>query len=209
MTMQLPLSWDGDPNADPNEVLGVLMAEASTFTSGLSIAFGDNQINVQGSLPSTLVTTSVCPGQRGPDVQLQKPGTLEPTRLHRETPNTARFHVIVFAGEPESTSPYLKAFSKAKECSQFLSNANPPISWLTIAGKTGPSAFELLGVTPFGKTFYDQKQTAHARYGVDIQKGAVVVLRPDGWVATATVLAASAAEELETYFKAVFDAPAR
>lgn len=39
MTMQLPIGWKGDPNADPNEVLGHVMEEASTFASGLSIEF--------------------------------------------------------------------------------------------------------------------------------------------------------------------------
>lgn len=35
MTMQLPEGWTGDPDADPNEVLGQLMAEAVTISPGL------------------------------------------------------------------------------------------------------------------------------------------------------------------------------
>jgi phenol 2-monooxygenase len=197
MTMQLPLGWEGDPNADPNEVLGHVMQEASTFTSGLSIEFAENTFNVQGSFVST---TGPKPGQRGPDVQLQKPGTFEVTRLHKETPNTAHFYIVVFAGEPEHTSLPLFALSKAVKSSIFLDDARLPISWLTIPAKSGPSAFELLGVTPFGKVFYDQKQTAHVRYGVDVRKGAVVVLRPDGWLATVATLGREAVRELERYF---------
>jgi phenol 2-monooxygenase len=200
MTMQLPLGWKGDPQADPNEVLGSVMEEASTFTSGLSIAFDINSINVQGSFVSSSDPAPVSPGLRGPDVQLQKPGTNEATRLHKETPNIGRFHVVVFAGDPSHTSSSIASLLKSLETSQLLSSTTLPISWLTIPVKSGPSAFEVLGIIPFGKVFYDQKNTAHVRYGVDVKKGAIVVLRPDGWVATAVALKIGAVEELEEYF---------
>ena len=200
MTMQLPVDWKGDPNADPNEILGTVMEEASTFTSGLSIAFDLNNVNVAGSFRSNVNSAPVKSGQRGPDVQLQKPGTLEATRLHKETPNIAIFHAIVFAGEPEHTSVYLKEFSVAWEKSKIFSGVSP-ISWLTIPAKSGPSAYELLGVAPIGKVFYDKEQTAHSRYGVDVKKGAIFVIRPDGWVGTAVALKGDAVEELETYFE--------
>ncbi|KUJ22527.1 FAD/NAD(P)-binding domain-containing protein [Mollisia scopiformis] len=201
MTMQLPLGWSGDANADPNEVLGVVMEEASTFTSGLSIAFDLNGANIQGSFVPSTDPAPVSPGQRGPDVQLYKPGTNEVTRMHRETPNNARFFVVVFTGEPEYTSSALNELAQAVEASKILSDAKLPISWLTIPAKSGPSAFELLGIMPFGKVFYDSKKTAHARYGVDLQKGGIFVLRPDGWVGTATALKVDAVVELEMYFR--------
>jgi phenol 2-monooxygenase len=203
MTMQLPIGWKGDTNADPNEILGNVMEKASTFTSGLSIAFDLNVLNVKGSFESSSKPAPVSPGQRGPDVQLQKPGTREATRLHKEAPNNARFHVVVFAGEPNYTSTSLKSFSDSLEGSKVFSNARLPISWLTIPANSAPSAFELLGIMPFGKVFYDEKQTAHNRYGVDIKRGGVMVLRPDGWVGTSTSLRDGAVVELEVYFKSV------
>lgn len=204
MTMQLPLNWEGDQNADPNEILGTVMEEASTFTSGLSIAFDVNNINIAGSFKSNIHPTPVNPGQRAPDVQLQKPGTFEATRLHKETPNIARFHVVVFAGEPEYTSTHLKEFSAAWQDSKLCSSVSLPISWLTIPAKTSPSAYELLGVAPFGKVFYDKEQTAHSRYGVDVKKGGIWVIRPDGWVGSSITLQKSAVEELQDYFDSVF-----
>lgn len=197
MTMQLPVGWKGDPIADPNEVLGHIMKEASTFTSGLSIEFPANILNVQGSFVSTIGPS---PGQRGPDVQLQKPGTFETTRLHKVTPNVSRFYVVVFAGEPEHTSTSFLGFSKAVESSKLFVDARLPLTFLTIPGKTGPSAFELLGGIPLGRLYFDQKQTAHARYGVDVKSGAIVVLRPDGWIGTGTILGSMAVKELEKYF---------
>jgi phenol 2-monooxygenase len=200
MTMQLPIGWKGDPNADPNEILGVVMEEASTFTSGLSIAFDANEVNVTGSFTATSSPPPVSAGQRGPDVELQKPGTGEITRLHRETPNIAQFHAVVFAGNPEYTSNSLKVFSEAWESSSLFSSTKVPVRWLTIPAASGPSAYELLGVMPLGKVFYDAKGTAHERYGIDVVKGGVVVLRPDGWVATLTGLGIETVVELEGYF---------
>jgi phenol 2-monooxygenase len=201
MTMQLPLDWQGDPKADPNEILGVVMAEASAFTSGLSIAFDENLLNVAGSLKSSL--KAVLPGQRAPDALLQKPGTFENTRLHKETPNVARFHIIVFAGNPASTHPALHKVDATLKASSFFSSGKLPISWVTIPSEIGPSAYELLGIMPFGKLFYDRDQIAHERYGVDVEKGGVFVLRPDGWVGTALTLTEETVSELETYFKGV------
>ncbi|KAH8815351.1 3-propionate hydroxylase [Xylogone sp. PMI_703] len=197
MTMQLPLGWTGDPNADPNEVLGVVMEEASTFTSGLSIAFESNMLNVIGSPPNG--GFFVAPGQRGPDVELQKPGTFEVTRLHKQTPNNSIFYIVLFAGEPETTSPRLKELSAAIGESRYFGNPKLPVSWLTIPAKSGPSTYELLGTAPLGKTFYDQKQTAHARYGINVKEGGIVILRPDGWVGTICKLS-NAVEDMEKYF---------
>jgi phenol 2-monooxygenase len=56
---------------------------------------------------------------------------------------------------------------------------------------------------PLGKVSYDEKQTAHERYGIDVRQGGVVLLRPDGWTGTMTVLNTGAVAELETYFKGV------
>jgi phenol 2-monooxygenase len=54
---------------------------------------------------------------------------------------------------------------------------------------------------PFGKIFYDRKHTAHIRYGLNTESGGIIVLRPDGWVGTATVLKAEPVDELELYFR--------
>jgi phenol 2-monooxygenase len=201
MTMQLPIGWQGDPKADPNEILGVIMEEASTFTSGLSISFDLNDLNKKGSFEAGSSPGPITPGQRGPDVQLFKPGTNEATRLHKETPNKAKFHIVVFVGEPNHTASLLKEFATAFEASEIFSKSRLPISWLTIAAKSGPSAFELLGAMPFGKIFYDPKHTAHIRYGINTESGGIIVLRPDGWVGTATFLKAEAVDELELYFR--------
>ncbi|KAJ9322366.1 hypothetical protein DTO027B5_4919 [Paecilomyces variotii] len=202
MTMQLPIGWTGDPNADPNVILGQVMAEAAAFTSGLSICYeSDDLLNVQGSLKQALRDNRVpAPGERGPDVELQKPGTFETTRLHREIPNTALFHVVVFVGDTVYTSPTACTVFAAVRKSHYLSDPRLPVSWRTIIAGKGPSPYEMLGTEPLGKVFFDSQHTAHARYGVDLGSGAIIVLRPDGWIGTMVSLAPAAIAELELYF---------
>ncbi|PSN60218.1 hypothetical protein BS50DRAFT_536146 [Corynespora cassiicola Philippines] len=199
MTMQLPENWEGDPNADPNEVLGKVMAEAATFSSGLGIYYEpDSLLN----LLQASHLSSVQPGRRAPDVALRKPATFEPTRLQIETPNIATFYVVLFAGNISKTKPFLSAFSSCVMGLPWLFGSQSPISWISIfAGAGGPSAYESLGGMPFGRVFYDRDCSAHDRYGIDIEKGAVFVLRPDGWVGTVLELDIGAGPALETYFK--------
>ncbi|KAF2033436.1 FAD/NAD(P)-binding domain-containing protein [Setomelanomma holmii] len=198
MTMQLPENWTGDPDADPNEILGHVMKEAATFSSGLGIFYEpDTYLN----LAQTSGLSSVLAGQRAPDVPLQKPATFESTRLQVETPNTATFYVTLFAGDVAVTKLLLAAFTEAVSKLPWLFDADLPISWLSIfAGPGGPSAFETLGGMPFGRVFYDEDHSAHQRYGIDVEKGAVIGLRPDGWVGTVVEMDGGAAEKLERYF---------
>lgn len=199
MTMQLPENWEGDPEADPNELLGKVMAEAATFSSGLGIYYEpDTYLNLEQSPGSSAVQA----GQRAPDVSLQKPATFEATRLQTETPNTARFYIVLFAGDVALTKSRLAAFTNSITSYQWFFDARLPFSWISIFdGPGGPSAYETLGGMPFGRVFYDSDHGAHARYGVRAETGAVVVLRPDGWVGTVTDLATEGAHALANYFQ--------
>ncbi|ORY15435.1 FAD binding domain-domain-containing protein [Clohesyomyces aquaticus] len=199
MTMQLPEDWEGDPNADPNEILGTVMAEAATFSSGLGIFYRpDNTLNDRNT-PSL---ASVSPGERAPDVVLQKPATFETTRLQTETPNVARFYIVLFAGDVAKTKSSLATFTSSVGGIDWLFSPKSPIAWVSVfAGPGGPSAYETLGGMPFGRVFYDEDYSAHSRYGVNTYKGAVFVLRPDGWVGTVTQLGSGAGDALAAYFK--------
>ncbi|KAL1795457.1 hypothetical protein ACET3X_005681 [Alternaria dauci] len=200
MTMQLPEGWTGDPHADPNEILGVVMAEAATFSSGLGIYYEpDAYLNLVQSADTA--SSSVQPGQRGPDVALRKPATFEATRLQSETPNTAMFYIVLFAGEVARTRLALGSFMAAMEKMTWLRDSDAPVSCLSIiAGPGGASTYEILGGMPFGRVFYDEDSSAHLRYGVATEKGAAVVLRPDGWVGTVVELDEDARGKLERYF---------
>lgn len=196
MTMQLPEKWSGDPNADPNEVLGVVMEEAATFSSGLGIFYpADRLLNV-----SNVFTESRLSGRRVPDVPLQKPGTLEATRMHKVTPNMGIFYIVMFAGEPSQTKGAIQILAKGIISSRL---ANKPwLRYIIISTTIGPSVYELLNIdSTFAHVLYDVTGEAHRTYSVQLAEGAVYVLRPDGWIGTALELSGSrVVEELEGYF---------
>lgn len=78
------------------------------------------------------------------------------------------------------------------------------LSFLTILPRQASSAYELLGRDPLGRCFFDvDAGDAYARYGIDVDVGGVVLLRPDGWIATLLALDIGSVEALEGYFDAI------
>ena len=122
MTNRPPENWQGKPEElDVNQLLGKLMAEAGTFSSGLGIRYVANKdasMVVEGSWKPAESLDMVASGMRAPDVTLLRPGTFVPTRLQSETPNTACFSVVVFAGH--SSSPGESEFYAAFDALQHL-----------------------------------------------------------------------------------------
>ncbi|KAI0849565.1 3-propionate hydroxylase [Daldinia vernicosa] len=202
MSNHLPEKWQGDPDADVNVVLAQVLEEIGTFTDGLGISYEvqqDNPLNVEGSFISAF--PRVKPGMRGPDITLLRPGTLESTRLIRELPNTANFNILIF------TRNQIPAILKVvyDDITRSLALERPILmsylKFITILPKPTPSPYESLGHEPIGRVYFDKEDgTAYHRYGIDISRGAIVVLRPDGWVGTMIELGDRAAWELESYF---------
>lgn len=58
-------------------------------------------------------------------------------------------------------------------------------------------------MTPFGKVYFDEKVQAHEIYGVDWDRGAIVVFRPDGWVGTTVGL--DEVDKLGVYFEDILE----
>ncbi|KAF2855334.1 FAD/NAD(P)-binding domain-containing protein [Plenodomus tracheiphilus IPT5] len=199
MTMQLPEHWTGDPNADPNVVLGEVMKKAAGFSTGLGIYYSpDSFLNIE---QDHMGVSSVKAGQRAPDGYIQKPATFEPTRLYTQTPNIAHFYILVFAGDVAVTKLAFAAFTSAMGRLAWLDEAGVPVSKMTIfAGHGGPSVHEMVDGVPFGRVFFDERVAAHERYGINVNKGAVFVLRPDGWVGTVIALDEQAAAKVSWYF---------
>ena len=80
------------------------------------------------------------------------------------------------------------------------------LDYVTILDTPLPNAYNMLHHDPLGRVFFDDaQQSGHKRYGIDLQQGAVVVLRPDGWVGTMMRLGASTRAELEQYFERIFE----
>jgi phenol 2-monooxygenase (NADPH) len=177
MSRKWPSWYMGDPDADPNIVLGEVFEKAATFNTGLGISYGPNVLNQ--SSPSQL---NVIPGSRPPDVVLTSPATKENIRFQRVTLNSAKFWVVVFTGNTESTRPALLQLERDLEADQVL-KTHKAIAWLTIIMDFSCSPYEGLGMKPFGNAYFDPSGSAHEKFGVDLEKGALVILRPDGLLA--------------------------
>ncbi|KAI1081996.1 FAD binding domain-containing protein [Whalleya microplaca] len=206
MTGRFPENWQGDPNADVHEVLGRLMGEAGAFNSGLGIFYelqADNPLNMLGSFSGS--QELVKPGMRAPDVSLLRPGTFEATRLIRELPNSARFGVLVFSADREQALPET-TYDGLKNSRVLQSLADTGcLTFMTVIPTQVSSAYEFLGHEPLGRVYFDTAdKAAYRRFGIQPAGGAVVVLRPDGWIGTMVALRAEAGLELEVYFRRIF-----
>ncbi|KAI5863033.1 FAD binding domain-containing protein [Durotheca rogersii] len=206
MTNRLPEDWQGDPGADVNAILGDLMAEAGAFSSGLGISYEvrkTNPLNVDGSfrIPQQLVR----PGVRAPDVTLLRPGTFEPTRLMRELPNTACFTVLVFVADGTPAVPEVVYRGVRKSWSFQTLVSKGCLRFVTILPAPASSPYEVLGCEPIGRAYFDQEgRAAYMRYGIEPTAGALVLVRPDGWVGTMVSLGPETVSELELYLRNVF-----
>ncbi|KAI9657920.1 MAG: hypothetical protein M1821_002577 [Bathelium mastoideum] len=199
MTMQLPIGWKGDPNADPNEVLGGVLAEAASFSSGLGISYSakdaNNTLNCYRSNASAL--DKVQPGQRLPDIILQKPGTFENTRLHAETPNRGLFYVLLLTGSAYGAVNEIRQHLDATDFSMPVE-----VEWLTVLLGKWPSPYEILGGPPIGKYFCDVDGSGHAQFSSFAEKqGLIAVLRPDGWLGCLLPLEPLSINAIKSYFE--------
>ncbi|KAI1451955.1 FAD binding domain-containing protein [Annulohypoxylon moriforme] len=205
MTNRLPENWKGDSDADVNVVLGQLFEESCTFNTGLGIYYEiqeENPLNVEGSFTSS--HPLIKPGRRGPDITLLRPGSFEHTRLLRELRSYATFHILVFASEKKPPIPNAVFEDVAgSPVLQLLINRSH-LNFMTILpGFKIPSPYEFLGHTPLGRAYFDHvDRAAYQQYGIGTE-GAIVVLRPDGWIGTMIKLGMDAILELEGYFDGI------
>lgn len=190
MTHKWPLWYKGDPSADPHVVLGRIFEEASSFNTGLGISYSENVINqmnpvyYNSSCSKTAESEpgSIVPGSRAPDTELITPCTNLKIRLHRVTRNICKFKIVVFTGTAKlEPAPALKALREYLQRHPHLAS-HEAIGWITIPGGLSCSSYEALGMDPLGETYYDPSGSAHKRYGVSLERGGVVVIRPDGLV---------------------------
>ncbi|KAJ3580029.1 hypothetical protein NPX13_g537 [Xylaria arbuscula] len=197
MTNRLPEGWQGDSTADVNDVLGQVMEEAGTFSSGLSIAYESTIDNPLVS--NTLSSGPVNPGMRAPDIALLKPGTFERTRLIRETTNVGSFYAVFFAADCSQGDPMVE-WRSVQQSKQLIADVqNRSITYLTILPTKAPLIRGSLG-----RAYFDvEGQAGYKRYGIDLARGGVIVIRPDGWILDIVSAESDIVYELETMFEGI------
>ncbi|KAI0861069.1 FAD binding domain-containing protein [Xylaria cubensis] len=203
MNNRLPEDWRGDPNADVNEILGQVLEEAGTFSSGLGISYEpliDNPLVRSSSSSRTLK-----PGMRAPDIYLLRPGTFDRTRLIRETPSVGCFYAVFFVGESSQT--LLEAGLREVEQSRLLKGyiQNRCLTYLTILATKQPSVYGSLG-----RAYFDiEGRPGYQRYGVDPDQGCIFVIRPDGWICAVIPLDMNVKHQLEALFEGILFEPSQ
>ena len=189
---KLPPGYGGDAH----KVLGDVLESSAQFTIGLGVHYEANTLNRDSSV------SVVEPGWRGPDVLVHRPGSKIPMRLHQVTKNYGKFWIVVFAGSPFRTRSKLRALREYLDGPQsFTARLTDAFTFITVIAGPGLQADEVLGVERFGDAFYDVDESAHVRYGIAADEGAVLILRPDGTLGFAAGLHESAklAEYLEAF----------
>lgn len=189
----------------PREILKEWFSDMNmqSFTLGLGVSYPANLIN-KVSVGSSKATVDV--GERAPDVFVSTLGTADPIRLHQILKNTGAFSILVFAGAPRVSRPYLAKLCDALNASDIWISRLPrrAVRWIILCADSGNAAHEVLGMPPMGggRVYLDTTRAAHEVYGVDVERGALVVMRPDGWVGT--IAGVDEIEALEAYFRGIF-----
>jgi phenol 2-monooxygenase len=146
---------------------------------------------------------TIDPGERLPDSTVHRVGTNDPTRLHTVFQNNAQFHVIVLTGNPfrpQALRNY-HAFYVHSAREGSIKRYKRALRFITIIAGHDIGTTEILqGLPPLGIAYFDPLRKAHEAYGVDTSSGAVIVIRPDGFLGTAIRLGADSWKDIDSYF---------
>lgn len=197
---EIPEQLKGDPDADAHQLLTEVYKKNASLNTGLGITYPTDDVTVIAS--TTAVSQKISPGERAPDVLVQRPGFQVPLRVHTVTKNCGKFTIMLFCGDPSQTQASSKDFRKYLDGpTSFLRYPVDVFQGVTIIAGSNEagSPDEKLGTTCFGSAFYDVDGSAHGRYGIPVSKGAVIVTRPDGTIGTVCALGDGAS--LSKYFE--------
>lgn len=184
------------------------------FSLGFGVEYIESIINVVDfEVPTPPIGLGVCPGQRSPDGWMTTYPSAKSTHLFLETPHIGCFHILIFAADISINKGVVQQFEAHlhEELSFTQRYGGGPMDaktfsflFITTTGREeverSPLAL-VLSAEPY-KMYIDTREdggigSLHERYGVDAQ-GAIVVVRPDGWVGTFVVL--QNYEKLDQYF---------
>lgn len=182
---EIPEQLKSNSDADAHKLLTETYKKNASLNTGLGIIYPPDDLTVV--VPAAPVAQKIQPGERAPDVFVQRPGLRIPLRLYSITKNHGKFNIMLFCGDSNQTQASSKKFREHLDSSSSVLNYSTDIfQCLTIiAGSNDAgSPEERLGTPCFGNAFYDVDGLAHERYGVPISKGAVVIARPDGTIGT-------------------------
>lgn len=197
---EIPEQLKGNSDANAHELLTETYKKNASLNTGLGITYPIDDLTIV--TPTTKISQRIQPGERAPDVLVQRPGLRIPLRLHSVTKNRGKFTILLFCGDPLHTRSSGRNFRAYLDGpTSFLLYPVDIFQAVTIISGTNNnnnnhdnnnnndvnesgSPDERLGFARFGDAFYDVDGLAHERYGIPASQGAVVVTRPDGTIGT-------------------------
>ncbi|KAF9024638.1 hypothetical protein BDZ89DRAFT_1102452 [Hymenopellis radicata] len=203
-----------DKPRSPTNTNGVSHEEFSTafktcsgFTSGIGIHYAESVL-VNATHQDCAVHLTV--GMRVPHLVILRAADSRPFHIHDVLPSDTRFKVLVFTGDTRDPRQLdlLHDFAKELEC--MISGKENAFDVLSIRATTKKAVrhndIPLILRSHWSKAFIDDVDTtgtqggrAYKTFGVSAH-GAVVVVRPDGYVGTVAPL--DKADDLKRYFSA-------
>ena len=183
---KIPQELHHDPEKDSHKLLFKHYVKSQALNSGLGIIYPEDNLTLVSS--SAGVTSKVQIGERAPDVLIQRPGIRVPLRLYSQLKHHGNFAVVAFCGDTSKTKDLLRKWRSYLDGAESLMNYGADlIDLITILihDNHAGAAEENLKIRRVGQVFYDADKSAHERYGVTDERGAVLILRPDGLLGTA------------------------
>lgn len=183
---KIPLELQDDPDKNPHKILFKQLKKNQAYSSGLGIAYPEDGLTVVRA--SGTVALRIRSGERAPDIVVQRPGIRVPLRLHSQMKYHGNYAIVVFCGDTSKTEDLIAEWRNyldgAESFMRYKADIFDAVTILIHDNYAGAPS-ESLKTHRFGQVFYDAVGSAHERYGIAHDKGAVLIIRPDGVVGTA------------------------
>lgn len=182
--------------------------KSARYTAGLTATYNDSAITSSADHGASLLAANIVVGMRFPSAQVVRFCDAKPTQLLKELKSDGRWRIIIFAGDIRTPSaatrlrnladylkdgPVRKFTAKSDDIDSFieslvvLSGDRLQIQQEQIPEFFSPITGEWK-IRDLHKTFVDDASYnsghghAYQTYGIDLEKGAIVIVRPDQYV---------------------------
>ncbi|KAK3684207.1 FAD binding domain-containing protein [Podospora appendiculata] len=206
--------------------------ESCAFTSGYGVFYKANALNWSAAHPAQShvvhpASTKLVPGRLFMNADVTRVVDANTVHLEQEVPLNGAFRLFIFAGKPTVTAQALRdlAAGMTRKGSFYTAYTRPDIDSVSHHERHNPhshfftvcsifvakrSNIEISRDLPAllaryrGNVYADDRHavSAHAKMGLDQERGAVVVVRPDGYTGIVVALAEGSAtvDALNQYF---------
>ena len=196
---KVPKQYQDEPDFDASKTLSDIYKQNQGLNSGIGVSYPPDVCTIVEATASE--HRKVSPGERAPDVLLQKPGMRFQVRLYTLLQNVGKFTILLFCGNPEKTKVSVRSWrdylAGPNSYTRYQIDLFQHVSIVAMHNDRG-AVMEKLGMETPGPAYYDVDGSAHERYGLTDDKATIVILRPDGTVGLVSPLPET--DDMSAYF---------